>query len=112
MPIFGVIPHFIKSLEYMYKDIRNDIYNEAQSRKNLLLNVFIETEEGKMRMQDYIEYIKIDDNYGGDFGLSIAYDLYKYCNILQFMISIIILINSNLSIIIITIMIKIKIYWF
>ena len=27
----------------MYKDTINDIYNEAQSRKNLLPNVFIET---------------------------------------------------------------------
>ena len=64
-------------------------------------------------MYDYIEYIKIDDNYGGDFTLSIVYDLYninisQYITIYDF--------HNNLNKLqyiyyyIITILIKIKIY--
>ena len=75
--LFRAISHFKKGTEFMYKDIRKEIYEEAKSRKNMLPNIFIESEKGKIRMHEYIEYINENGNYGGGFELSIAYDIYN-----------------------------------
>ena len=68
---------FLYGTEYMYNTIRGRIYNEAIIRKNTIPNVIIETELGQMRIHDYINNIKDDGFQGGDFELSIGYELFN-----------------------------------
>ena len=67
----------------MFSFIRNEIYNTANSRKHLIPDVTIETTNGNMKIHDYIDSIKLDMFLGGDFELSIAYDIYSF-NIAQY----------------------------
>ena len=69
----------------MHNNIRRQIYNEALQRLNVIPNVIIETERGNFRIHDYIQTIKDDGNFRGDFKLSIAYDLFNI-NIGQYLI--------------------------
>lgn len=55
------------------------------SRINVVSNVIIKTERGNFRIHDYIQTIKEDENFGGDFELSIAYDIFNI-NIAQYLI--------------------------
>ena len=75
--LFRAISNFIKGNEYMYNVIRTQIYNEAINRINLIPNITIESERGNMHMHTYIQTIKDDGNYGGDFEISLAYDICK-----------------------------------
>ena len=77
----------------MYNVIRTQIYNEAINRINLIPNITIESERGNMHMHTYIQTIKDDGNYGGDFEISLAYEILKSIlkNIKQYMIIIILL---------------------
>ena len=61
----------------MHITIRQYIYNEALKRKQNIPNIIMETERGKFKIHDYINTIKEPGNYGGDFELSIAYQLYN-----------------------------------
>ena len=69
----------------MHKNIRNQIYQEALRQINVIPNVIIETERGSFRIHDYIQTINKEGNYGGDFELSIAYDIFNI-NIAQYLI--------------------------
>ena len=75
--LFRSISHFIKGNEYMYNSIRTQIYNEAINRINVIPNILIESERGKMPIHTYINSMKENGNYGGDFEISLAYDIYK-----------------------------------
>ena len=69
----------------MHRNIRLQIYNKALRRINVIPNVIIETERGNYRIHEYIETINEEGNYGGDFEISISYDLYNI-NISQYII--------------------------
>ena len=56
--LYRAISHFLFGHQLMFNDIRNEIYNTANSRKNLIPDVIIETSNGNMRMHDYINSIK------------------------------------------------------
>ena len=68
----------------MLNNIRMRIYNEALSRLSVIPNVIIETERGNFRIHDYIQTIIEDGNFGGDFELSKAYDIFNI-NIIQYL---------------------------
>ena len=61
----------------MYNCIRTQIYNEEINRINVIPNITIEPERGNMPIHTYINTIKENGNYGGDFEISLAYDIYK-----------------------------------
>ena len=75
--LFRAISHFIKGNEYMYNCIRTQIYKEALNRINLIQNITIESERGNMPIHTYINTIKENGNYEGDFEISLAYDIFK-----------------------------------
>ena len=75
--LFRAISHFIKGNEYMYNCIRTQIYNEAINRINVIPGITVESERGNMPIHTYINTIKENGNYGGDFEISLAYDIYK-----------------------------------
>ena len=75
--LFRAKSHFIKGNEYMYNCIRTQIYKEAINRINIIPNITIESEGGNMPIHTYINTIKENGNYGGDFEISLAYDIYK-----------------------------------
>ena len=83
--LFRSISQFLYGNQYMHKNIRMRIYNEALSRLNVIPNVIIETERGNYRIHEYIHTIKEDGNYGGDLELSIAYDIFNI-NIAQYLL--------------------------
>ena len=62
--LFRSISQFLYGNQYMHKNIRMSIYNEALSRLNVIPNVIIETEIGNYRIHEYIHTIKEDGNYG------------------------------------------------
>ncbi len=76
MLIYCNIPS-IKGNEYIYNVIRTQIYNEAINKINLILNITIESERGNIPINTYILIIKDERNYGGDFEISLAYDIFK-----------------------------------
>ena len=39
-------------------------------------NITMETENGNIKLHEYIKNVKNDEDYGGDLEISIAYDLY------------------------------------
>ena len=53
------------------------IYNETLSRQSVIPNVIIETGQWNFRIHDYLQINKDDGNYGGDFELCIAYDIFN-----------------------------------
>jgi len=61
----------------MYNCIRTQIYKEAINRINAIPNIAIESERGNMPIYTYINTIKENCNYEGDFEISLAYDIYK-----------------------------------
>ena len=69
----------------MHTNIRNQIYQEALRRINVIPNVIIETERGNFRIRDYIQTIKDEGNHGGDFEISITYHIFKI-NIAQYIL--------------------------
>ena len=60
----------------MYKNIRQNIYNEAINRIRVIPNIIIETERGSMGMHEY-KSINVDGNRRGDIEISLAYDIFK-----------------------------------
>ena len=71
------LAQFIYGNEYMYKNIRQSIYNKAINRIRVIPNVIIETERGNIRMHDYINAINDDGNHGGDIEISLVYDIFN-----------------------------------
>lgn len=69
----------------MHKNIRNQIYQEALRRINIIPNVILETERGNFRIHEYIQTINKEGNHGGDFELSMSYDIFNI-NIAQYLI--------------------------
>ena len=69
----------------MYMNIKNQIYQEALMRINVIPNIIIETETGKYRIHDYIHTIKENGNHGGDFEISVVYNIFNI-NIAQYII--------------------------
>ena len=61
----------------MHNIIRKTIYEEALSRMNYFPNITMETENGNIKIYDYIKNIKNDGEYGGDLEISLAYDIYQ-----------------------------------
>ena len=76
--LYRAISHFLFGHQLMFNDIRNEIYNIANSRKNLIPDVIIETSNGNMRIHDYINSIKLNKFHGDNFELLIAYDIYSF----------------------------------
>ena len=64
----------------MNKNIRNQIYQEALWRINIVPNVIIETERRNFRIHEYIHTLKEEGNLGGDLELSIVYDIFNNNN--------------------------------
>ena len=65
--------------------IRNKIYQESLRIIKVIPNIIMETETGKYRIHDYIPTIKEVGNHGGDFQISIAYNIFNI-NIAQYII--------------------------
>ena len=75
--MFRALSQFIYGNEYMHQNIRQKIFTEAMKRLPNIPNIIMETEMGNIRIHDYIKSIKENSNFGGDFELSIAYDIFN-----------------------------------
>ena len=69
--LFRAISYFLNKTEDMHLNIRQDIYEEAFKRINILPNIEIDTERGRYKIRDYIYTIKEPNNNGGDLEISI-----------------------------------------
>ena len=69
--------YFFKGSESNYLKKRYEIYIHAFNKRNTLPNIYIDKENGRMRLYNYIDIIKNDRVYDGDFELSMAYQKYN-----------------------------------
>ena len=76
--LFRAISYFITRSQYNHLNIRNNIYLHASNRINLYPNIYIDTENVKKRIHDYISTINMPNTYGGDIEILISYELYNF----------------------------------
>ena len=69
--------YFFIGSESNYLKYRYEIYIHALNKRNTLPNIYIDMENGRMRLYNYIDIIKNYRVYGGDFELSMAYQKYN-----------------------------------
>lgn len=72
---YRAVSVFFDGEEDFYKNYRKEIYLSAIEKKNDFPNIRINTNTGEMFLYDYIDTIKYNGVYAGDFEISILYKI-------------------------------------
>ena len=76
--LYLAISFFIYKTEDKHYLIRNLISDQANKDLGVLPNILIDTEQGQVRIHEYIKIIKIPYRYGGNLEISLSYKLYDF----------------------------------
>ena len=71
------LSRFLYGIEDLHLKIRNEIYNELLNRIDILPNITMNTENGPMRIRDYINNIQTPGFFWGELEISTAIELYN-----------------------------------